>query len=38
MNRLYRAAWVAAAFLGGLTVVLSISAAFRYTGKKYIEV
>ncbi len=38
MNRLYRAAWIAAAFLGGLTVICSVSAALKLTGKKYIEV
>lgn len=38
MNKVYRAAWIAAAFLGGLTVICSVWAALRFTGKKYIEV
>lgn len=38
MNKVYRIAWIAAAFLGGITVVCSVWAALRFTGKKYIEV
>lgn len=38
MNKLIRAVWIAAAFLGGLSVIGTIAAALKLTKKKYIDV
>lgn len=38
MNKLIRALWIAAAFIGGISVIGTIAAALKLTKKKYIEV